>query len=205
LKKRGYHQDNHSSHNLNPEWRGLRPRDAAAVGHDDNPPKLGRACRMGVNSIITSCKPLWPPYLAPFEATGWSYTHADMHGPGGAGGQPGGGLGAWEGCPSMQQHPCSNTTSAITQQPLPSAPRRRTSLLSIGNALVSRVCGRSANPRPMGRMPRGGTSRGSAPRPNSTQQRAWAGNLRRGPETRVMAQGFQGFWGRPEASAGSHP
>jgi hypothetical protein len=100
-------------------------------------------------------------------------------------------LGAWEGCPSMQQHPCSITTSAITQQPLPSAPRRRTSLLSIGNALVSRVCGRSANPRPMGRMLRGGTSRGPTPRPKSTQQRAWAGNLRRGPGTRVMARVFR--------------
>jgi hypothetical protein len=59
--------------------------------------------------------------------------------------------------------PCSNTTefphTDIALQQRPSAPRRRTSLMSIANMLVRRVCGRSADPRQMGRRARGGPSR----------------------------------------------
>jgi hypothetical protein len=82
----------------------------------------------------------------------------------GLGGLP---LGAWEApCSPMQSPPCS-----LAQQQRPSPPRRRTSLVSIVNALVRRICDRSAAPRQMGRWAceghrgcrlRGPIARGSA-------------------------------------------
>jgi hypothetical protein len=81
----------------------------------------------------------------------------------------------WEGCPGLgRPHaaPCRIPLADIAQQQHPSAPWRRTSLVSIANALVRRICSRSAAPRPMGRRAHGGPSRMSTPRPISARQRA---------------------------------